>query len=57
MWIILTVLWNINLDSPHPYESIVYAPVIIGFVYITFNVIQFVLWTKIIATDRKYRLW
>lgn len=44
-------------QQPLPYESVVYAPVIIGGVYIFFNVLQFILWNKRIAADRQYKLW
>jgi hypothetical protein len=57
LWTLLSVFWSLGLQQPLSYVSVVYAPVLIGSVYVLLNVIQFVLWNRRIKTDKQYRLW
>lgn len=57
LWTLLSVFWNLGLEAPLPFASVVYAPVLIASAYIIFNVLQFVLWNKRVRTDRQYKLW
>lgn len=57
LWTLLSVFWNIGLQQPLAYGSVVYAPVLIGCVYVVMNVIQFILWKVRVVPDRQYRLW
>lgn len=57
LWTLLSVFWNLGNSSPLPYGSVVYAPVLIGCVYVCLNVVQFVLWSRKVQGDRQYRLW
>lgn len=57
LWTLLSAFWSLGLQAPLPYENVVYAPVLIGSVYVIFNVLQFVLWNVRVKVDKKYRLW
>lgn len=51
------LLWNWNSPYPLPVVSVASAPVIIGAVYMVFNVAGMVLWKCCISKDKKYLLW
>jgi hypothetical protein len=57
LWTLLSIFWNMGLQQPQSYSSVIYAPVLIGCLYIIFNVLQFILWNARIVKDRQYRLW